>query len=142
MGRVGGEFYSLMLLKGVGKGCGHKAGHAVRCGPLDFSGWWGLSEEWPRDKSWAACFLQAKVLPARTLLSCTYPGSALALLIKNEVLPALASVTALMLTGRCLNLNYSSMNAPFMPCAGLGDSAPSPESPFSKISRESGQGAL
>lgn len=82
------------------------------------------------------------MLPARTLLSSTYPGSALALLIKNEVLPALASVTALMLTGRCLNLNYSSMNAPFMPCAGLGDSAPSPESPFSKISRESGHGAL
>ena len=31
------------------------------------------------------------------------------------------------------------MNAPFMPCAGLGDSAPSPESPSSKTRKESGQ---
>lgn len=49
-------------------------------------------------------FLQAKVLPARTLLSCTYPGNALALLLKDEVVPALAFVTALMLTGCHLNL--------------------------------------
>lgn len=77
-----------------------------------------------------------------SLVSCTYPGNALALLVKDGAALALASVTVPMLAGCPPNLDYSSMNTPFIPCAGLGDSAPSLESPSSKTSRDDGQAVL
>lgn len=70
------------------------------------------------------------------------PANAFALPIEDEVKLALASGTALMLAACHRNLEYSCINAPFIPWAGLGDSAPSPENPSSKTSRDSGQAVL
>lgn len=49
------------------------------------------------------------------------------LLRKDELSLALASLAALMLAGGSLDQDYCCMNIPFIPCAGLGDIAPSSE---------------
>lgn len=66
---------------------------------------------------------RASGLGALSLISCTYPGNVPALLIKDGVVLALASVAALTLAGCPLKLDYCFMNAPLISCAGLRDIA-------------------
>lgn len=88
-----------------------------------------------RDKNWEACFSQVKTLQARPF-SDQLDIPQCPLLMKDEVLLALASSVALMLAGYSLDLDYCCMHVLSSHVLGLEPLLT--ESLSSKTSRDSG----